>query len=363
VISHPENLVKVTPTSPQRSSSSAKDIDSLFSRAGMMGAKYREFPRADSVKEFKEDGLRAAQTDHASLPITLVPGERIAPPIAVPQAQATSRFDHPESAAHPWKSLERIFADKSVETNFSRPVHSRMKMAILSLAGGVGKTTLAVSLARILSGMHRQVLLADCGLFPSIPHHLGARGQRLGPLQFFYAPASAAALPVGMFRLPLVELHKRAFQELLEQVEASESLLLIDLPTLHGTPAAEVMAHVDHVLVPVTPDVHSIGGLSHLKRLFEASNYHPKVHYLINRFDESRALHHEIKERLPKLLGGDVLPFVVHEDPAVQEAAAHGITIVDYRPQSTAVLEIAALAEWLGGISDYDDATQRGVAL
>jgi cellulose synthase operon protein YhjQ len=329
----------------------------------MMGAKYREFPRPDAVKEFKEDGLQVAQTVHGFLPIALVPGERIAPPIAVPQAQTASRFDHPESATHSWKSLERIFTDRSVETNVSRPIHTRMKMAILSLAGGVGKTTLAVSLARILSGMHRQVLLADCGLFPTIPHHFGVRGQRLGPLQFFYAPASTVALPVGMFRLPLAELHKPDSRDLLEQVCVSESVLLMDLPTLQTAAAEEVLAYADHVLVPVTPDVHSVDGLAHLKQLLAASNYHPKVHYLINRFDESRALHHEIKERLPKLLGDDVLPFVVHEDPAVQEAAAHGITIVDYRPQSTAVREIAALAEWLGGVSDYDGATQPGVAL
>lgn len=330
----------------------------------MMGAKYREFPRADTVKEFEKGATQAAQTVHASLPIVPVPGERNVPPIAVPQAQTASRLDHPQSAAHTWKSLERIFTDnRNVETNFSRPAHSRMKMAILSLAGGVGKTTLAVTLARILSGMHRQVLLGDCGLFPTIPHHFGARVQRLGPLQFFSAPASGVALPIGMFRLPLAELHKPDSQDLLEQVEASESLLLIDLPTLQAAPAEEILVHVDHVLVPVTADLHSVGGLAYLKQRLAASNHHPKVHYLINRFDESRALHHEIKERLPSLLGGDVLPFLVHEDPAVQEAAAHGITIVDYRSQSPVVREIAALAEWLSGISDQDDAAERGVAL
>jgi cellulose biosynthesis protein BcsQ len=214
-----------------------------------------------------------------------------------------------------------------------------------------------------LSGMHRQVLLADCGLFPTISHHFVTRGQRLGPLQFFYAPEGAVALPVGMFRLPLAELHKRDSQDLLEQVEASESLLLMDLPTLQTAAVAEILAYVDHVLIPVTPDVHSIGGLAHLKQLLAASDYHPQVHYLINRFDESRVLHQEIKERLPQLVGGDLLPFVIHEDPAVQEASANGVTIVDYRPQSPAVREIAALAEWLGGISDLEASARRGIAL
>jgi len=328
-----------------------------------MGAKYREFPRPDVVKEFKEVDLQPEQEVRASVPAALVPGERVTASITLPQMQTQSRVDHPESPDHSWKSLERLFADRSVETDFSRSVHSRLKMAILSLAGGVGKTTLAVSLARILSGMRRQVLLGDCGLFPTIPHHFGARGQRLGPLQFFYAPASTVALPVGMFRLPLAELHKPESRELLEQVKASESLLLMDLPILQTAADEEVLGYADHVLVPVTPDVHSVGGLAHLKELLAASNDHPKVHYLINRFDESRALHHEIKERLQKLLGGDLLPFVVHEDQAIEEAAAHGMTIVDYRPQSAAVREIAALAEYLAGMADREDSVQRGVAL
>ena len=329
----------------------------------MIGAKYREFPRPDAVKPFNEQEYRPVKTVHAPAPVSLVPCERAEAAAPANEAQAASSFDRSQSACQSWRSLERIFADRPTEPSFPHPVHSRVKMAILSLAGGVGKTTLAVSLARMLSGMHRQVLLADCGLFPTIPHHLGARGQRLGPLQFFYAPASAAALPVGMFRLPLAELHKRGFQELLEQVEASESVLLIDLPTLHGTPAGEVMAHVDHVLVPVTPDVHSIGGLSHLKQLLAASERHVQVHYVINRFDDSQVLHHEIRERLPELLHSGLLPFVVHEDRAVQEASANGLTILDYRPQSSAARQIAVLAEWLDGISRRDEALRRGIAL
>ncbi len=289
--------MKIGGKTPPGAGASSKDIDSLFSSAGMIGAKYREFPRPDAVKPFNEQECRPVKTAMLRTRV-LVPCERAEAAAPAHEAQTASSLDRPQSAAS-HGSLWSRYSPTGPGAELPHPLHARVKMAILSLAGGVGKTTLAVSLARILSGMHRQVLLADCGLFPTIPHHLGARGQRLGALQFFYAPASAAALPVGMFRLPLAELHKRGFQELLEQVEASESLLLIDLPTLHGTPAAEVMAHVDHVLVPVTPDVHSIGGLSHLKQLLASSERHVQVHYLINRFDDSQVLHHEIRERLP----------------------------------------------------------------
>jgi cellulose biosynthesis protein BcsQ len=73
---------------------------------------------------------------------------------------------------------------------------------------------------------------------------------------------------------------------------------------------------------------------------------------LINRFDESRALHREVRDRLRQLLGESLLPFVIHEDETIEEAAAHGMTVVDHCPESPAVREFVAVANWLSDLSE-----------
>ena len=330
----------MAPKEPDGAGVSAKDIDSLFSRAGMIGAKYREFPRPEAVRPPAPSPIQAA-AHPASAPLPSG-GSR-------PAAATLTPLPH-LSASRSWASLERFFADEPVETATPRAAGSGVKVALLSLAGGVGKTMLAVTLARTLSGLQRQVLLADCAPYPAIPHYFGARSQRVGMLQFLYPPPGVPGLPVGMFRLSLAELHQRGFHDLLEQLESSESLLLMDLPVPQSPSATEVLAYADHVLVPVTPDVHSIAGLAHLRQLLSASaavGATPQVHYLLNRFDESRPLHHEIRGRLVELLGGSLLPVVVSEDPAIEEASANGMTVVDYRPDSAAAAGIAALSDWL----------------
>jgi len=329
------------------------DIELLFSRAGMIGAKYREFPRPDQSAVHASPETEEAKASVAS-PINSVS--------AVPAPRTPSLPGAPTHVSA-WSSLEGIFDQSPLQGAPGGDARRGVKLALLSQAGGVGKTTLAATLARLLSGMNRQVLVADCGVFPSLPHHFGSRGQRLGPLQFFYAPAGVAALPIGMFRLALDGLQDPASRALLEQAAASESVLLLDLPTLQAASAPEVLAYADHVLVPVTPDVHSISGLSWLKQMLASRGAQPHVHYLLNRFDASRLLHREIRDRLRQQLGSSLLPFAIAEDACIQEASAKGMTVVDFHPGSAQVEQFAEIAAWVHSLCEVANGVrQKGPA-
>jgi cellulose biosynthesis protein BcsQ len=325
----------------------------------MIGAKYREFPRQESAGpvaavsvEAERNGTHSGK-NIVSQPAAVSKVESLAQPVQIPSPSSPPRDAGARSSTY--TSLERIFAHRPVEPPAQPGIRAGLKLAILSLAGGVGKTTLAVTIARILSGMHRQTLVADCGLYPTAPHHFGSRAQRLGPLQFFFPPSKSTPLPIGVFNLAVENIRDTEFQELIEQVDGSETMMLMDLPTLQGSTPGEALAYADHVLAPVTPDVHSVGGVAHLKSMLAAAaeaGYRPQVHYVINRFDESRALHREVKDRLRQLLGESLLPFVIHEDESIEEAAAHGMTVVDHCPESPAVREFVAVANWLCDLSD-----------
>jgi cellulose biosynthesis protein BcsQ len=351
-------------------SDSAKDIQLLFSRAGMIGAKYREFPRQEPIASVAAVSIEAERNgSHSGMSIVSPPATASKVEASAPPAQSPASpppFRDAGATSSTYTSLERIFADGPIPTPVEPAARAGVKLAILSLAGGVGKTTLAVTLARILSGMHRQTLVADCGIYPNAPHHFGSRAQRIGPLQFFFPPCKSAPLPIGVFNLSEDNIQDTEFQDLIEQVNSSETMMLMDLPTLQGSMPSEALAYAGHVLVPVTPDIHSVSGVAHLKAMLSASaglGHRPPIHYLINRFDESRALHREVKDRLRQLLGESLLPFVVHENETIEEAAAHGMTVVDHCPESPAVREFAAVANWLCDLSgDRRKSRKEGLA-
>jgi cellulose biosynthesis protein BcsQ len=254
-----------------------------------------------------------------------------------------------------YTSLDRIFASGKIQPEAHNTVASGIKLALLSLAGGVGKTTLAVTLARILSGKNKQVVVGDFGLYPTAAHHFGSRGKRIGALQLFFPPCRSAPMPVAIFNQPLEEMTGEDFQQLLEQVNASDTALLMDLPTLQGPVPGEAVGHADHVLVPVTPDLHSLVAAIHLEEMLSAFDWparRPQVHYAINRFSDARPLHREVRGRLEQLLGAKLLPVVLHEDQTIEEAAARGVTVVDDCPESPAVEEFTTLANWVCSLSN-----------
>jgi cellulose biosynthesis protein BcsQ len=54
---------------------------------------------------------------------------------------------------------------------------------------------------------------------------------------------------------------------------------------------------------------------------------------------------------LRQQLGDRLLPFVIHRAPAVSEALAEGMTVIDYAGDSVVVEDFMNLATWIRGIS------------
>jgi cellulose biosynthesis protein BcsQ len=73
--------------------------------------------------------------------------------------------------------------------------------------------------------------------------------------------------------------------------------------------------------------------------------------YLLNQFDPSLALHADVRAILQQQLGSRLLPFVLRRSPAVSEALAEGMTVMDYAPNSPMVEDYVQLANWLGSVS------------
>ena len=74
-------------------------------------------------------------------------------------------------------------------------------------------------------------------------------------------------------------------------------------------------------------------------------------YYVLNHFDASLPLHLDVRTVLRRRLGDRLLRFTIRNSPAVAEALADGMTVLDYAAQAGVAQEYREIAGWLQQIS------------
>ena len=100
----------------------------------------------------------------------------------------------------------RWFALRSVFDGVSAPAEavpvpatsSAPVVAVFSLAGGVGKTSIVATLGRALAARGEKVLLVDTASFGLLPFFFGAQDQRPGQLRTFSPPSGGGDAPIQL---------------------------------------------------------------------------------------------------------------------------------------------------------------------
>jgi len=251
------------------------------------------------------------------------------------------------------------------------PVVSRAPaLAVFSLAGGVGKTSLVATLGRALSARGERVLLVDTAAFGLLPFFFGATDQRPGVLRTFTPPGVASDAPVQMVTIdPEGLAQEQPNQESLSgeiaKFARGASRVIVDLATASGATTRRIMRMAPLVLVPVVPDMNSVVSVSSIDAFFEHSNTQSGKaalpYYVLNQFDATLPLHLDVREVLREQLGERLLPFALRRAPAMSEALAEGMTVMDYAPGSTLAEDFVTLAGWVKSLSAPATASYRGV--
>jgi cellulose synthase operon protein YhjQ len=282
-----------------------------------------------------------------------------------PRAPVADTLQHQrERVASRWFALKDAFEPGREREGRERDLPSRELgtpvLAIFSLAGGVGKTSLVATLGRALSSLGERVLLADTTSQGLLPYYFGASELRPGVVRTFSPPAGSSDAPI---HLASYEAERGGYdpskQDLLVEQMATGSSevhrVLLDLNAASGWVVKRLAKMNPTLLVPVAPDMNSVISLQAVERFFEGASDHEGrtilPYYVLNGFDASLPLHLDVREVLRRQLGDRLLPFVVRRAPAVSEALAEGMTVIDYAPDAAVAGDYRSIAGWLRDLS------------
>jgi cellulose synthase operon protein YhjQ len=382
----------VKPTDTEQSGM-PEDIASLYSRTSVQGAKYWDFSasRKEARQEFRhrlvqEEAEAAGAQPPVTAPSPLREPARGGPmrvpepvPQAAPRALLHSPATAPLSRAEPsretqphkeapnrWFAVHSVFSPAAVASEApSAPQMSLRQqppmLAVFSMAGGVGKTSLVATLGRALSALGEQVLLADTAVCGLLPFYFGSREFKLGVVRTFSSPASPACGAESDAAISVLSLeaehypgdggeHDALLGKLLWDGRGV-SRILVDIATASRDVTSRLLRLEPTVLVPILPDMSSLAGLGSLEDFLAAAAGRNggagATLYLLNGFDASLPLHLDVRETLQQRLGDRLLPFVLRRSSAVSEALAEGMTVIDYAPYSAVAEDYRHLAAWL----------------
>jgi len=264
-----------------------------------------------------------------------------------------------ERVASRWFALRELFEQAPQEPppqERQAPSTEVPVLAVFSLAGGVGKTSLVATLGRALASTGEKVLLTDTTSHGLLPFYFGASELKPGMMRTFSPPVGSTDAPIHLLSFDLMdkggdlEAQEWLAEELARDSQGMQRVL-VDLSPSVPWVLRRLARMNSIVLVPMKPDMSSVISLTVVEKFFaditDASGKPVHPRYVLNGFDASQPLHLDVREVLRQQLGDRLLAFVIRRSPAVSEALAEGMTVMDYAPDTAVAHDVLNLASWL----------------
>ncbi len=226
----------------------------------------------------------------------------------------------------------------------------------MSAAGGVGTTTILATLARIYTLRGEDVLLVEGRPNSILPLYFGSPHVLNGACTLRFGNQNHEGL-VHMLsaRTPGTN-QEEQLRGALESLLPLVSRVLFDASSAMPSdlvPEAEC-------LVTLIPDMRCF---MRATRFLAEHSHGPRFHFLLNQFDESLALHRELRGSLAAVLGPALLPFVIRNSTDIPLYLSDGATVVDCAPHGEVAGDFARLAQWVTECGQKRSQTGSAVAV
>ncbi len=254
------------------------------------------------------------------------------------------------------------------------------KIAIVSAAGGVGRSTLTASLATLLAQRKIAVLALDFDPQNLLSTLLGSDEISLGGLlpdfltkKEFGKSAlinsnEVACLPFGRVNeasLVTFEQHLRTEPEWLKKSIAQidyppGAFLIMDTPRLPSPYARQAIVAADLVLAVLAPDTRSLALVPAVEAALARCAPGRQPIYVMNGLDSTRALQSDLLAQFRSVLQMRLSPYPIHRDEAVPRAVANYANLQGLSPDSLVAHDLNGLLNWLlaGPASSLDGRVQ-----
>ena len=188
--------------------------------------------------------------------------------------------DSRERVASRWFAMKGVFKHAASELPampLTRAVEGRMPLLLVySLAGGVGKTSLAATLGRALSLQGEKVVLTDTTSRGLLPYYFGERELRPGEVRTVQPPAGSPGVPLSLVTYDAASMGEDERQqesltdEILRNGHGNQRVVL-DLSSGSSWLVRRMVELHPIVLVPMTGDMNSVISLQAVERVSSPS--------------------------------------------------------------------------------------------
>lgn len=365
----------------------ANDVALLYSWAKMENAHYRDFSRQpkkpiqppvptaerphEATGERVESNGNGSQgvapssavlaspvPAHASVDVSsplLLDG--LSPERAMPETHRASSSQQPGNQDWFPQAFPAI-ATAGMQTGLDEPKPANKTspvLAVYSIAGGVGKTTLCANLGKTLCSLGEHLLLVDASGRGLLPYYFGATDLRAG-LRKFVAPG------VNAPSIQVIAADKVTDQWLdgdVKQAMSSSQRTIFDLGPSCESLLATIFGMCTLVLVPLLPDLNSILAVSRIERALSVRSQDSQtaaVFYLFNRFDELSSNDQRARDYVARQCGHRLLPIALRHSPELAEALHDGIPAAHPEPGPQLSHDYLELALWVRRVAPLSSA-------